>query len=116
MQNSHIFIIIIVIIFVLLYVFKMYENYETNSFDITPSITVDMDWKGSQLSTYPYYPNNLINSLPNIKTQIKKLQSYQEEMDGPTETKYVQNNMKVTNSIDNPNNLEGFTMMNPYIK
>jgi len=115
MESLYVFIFILVIVFVLLNVSKMYETYVSGSFDITPGITVDMDWKGSQVSTYPYYPNNLTNAPQNITTQIKKLQSYQSESDGPTGTDYVSMNIKNQKNIDNVNNLEGFTMMNPFV-
>ena len=105
MEKNYVFIIIIVIVLVLLY-FNMYNEYYTNgsSYDITPSITTNMDWKGSSLSKLPYYPNNLVNASPCISNKIKELQTYQPESDGPTDTTYVSNNY------------EGFSMMNPYVK
>ena len=109
------------VVLVLMYGSKMYETYVSGSFDITSGITVDMDWKGSQVSTLPYYPNNLINPPQDIVTQMKKLQTYQADLDGPTDSTYVsacannQLNIDDGNNLDNVNNLEGFTTMNPYM-
>ena len=110
-----ILVVILVVVLVLFYINKMYETYTSGSFDITPSITVNMDWKGSQVSTYPYYPNNLVNAPQNIAPQILKLQSYQSDLDGPTDSTYVSSDMQTQRNIDDIDNLEGFTMMNPYV-
>lgn len=108
MKSSHIFVIILVLVFILFLAPKMSENFFSNtsfnygSFDITPSITVDMDWKNSQVSNFAFYPNNLSNASEKTAEQIKKLQSYQPKLDGHTDSLYVKK-------------LEGFTMMNPFI-
>lgn len=117
MERQDVFLLIIIAAIVFLYLTKVYETYTSGSYDITPAITVGMDWKGSQVAAFPNYPNNLTNSSPQVDIQMKKLQSYQPDVDGQTSTNYVstnmQNNQKM-NSSNVPNNLEGFTMMNPY--
>jgi hypothetical protein len=119
MERQDVFLFIIIITIVILYLSKMYETYVSGSFDITPAITVGMDWKGSQAAGIPFYPNNLVNPPQNVDVQMKKLQSYEPEIDGQTTSNYVstnmQNNKKMINS-NVPNDLEGFTMMNPYIR
>jgi preprotein translocase subunit SecF len=118
MENMHVFVIIIVIVLVVIYFFSYYEAFVSGSYDITPSITVDMDFKGSMVSTFPYYPNNLVNSSQQIDAQIKKLQSYQADYDGPTMSNYVSENVKNTKNINDPNvpnSLEGFSLMNPFV-
>ena len=119
MERQDVFLIIIIVVIVLLYLSKMCETYVSGSYDITPAITIGMDWKGSQVSTYPNYPNNLINPPQNVDVQIKKLQSYQSESDGETNSNYVSTGMQNNQQMNNPNvsnSLEGFTMMNPYIQ
>jgi hypothetical protein len=120
-MDRTIFIIALIIVLVLFYVNKMYETYVSGSYDITPSITVDMDWKGATLSKYPYYTNNLVNPPANILNKIQQLQKYQPKEDGPTDTTYVTTGMSMQQNLDNPNSregfetLEGFSMMNPYV-
>jgi len=120
-MDRNIFLIVLIIILVLFFVNKMYETYVSGSYDITPSITVDMDWKGATLSKYPYYTNNLVNPPANILNQIQQLQKYQPNSDGPTDTTYVATGMSMQQNLDNPANregfetLEGFSMMNPYL-
>lgn len=123
-MDRNIFLIVLIVVLVLFYVNKMYETYVSGSYDITPSITVDMDWKGAILSKYPYYTNNLVNPPTNIKNQIQQLQKYQSNTDGPTDTTYVATGMSMQqnlNNLDNPRNMEGFetlegySTMNPYI-
>ena len=102
-----------------------FETYVSGSYDITSGITVNMDWKGATLSKYPYYTNNLVDPSSNIESQIKKLQSYQSESDGKTDSTYVASCMKTQPNIDSPtnradskenfNNLHGLTTMNPYV-
>ena len=119
MKGQDIFIIIAILILIFFYITKMCETYASGSYDITPSITVAMDWKGSQLSGLPYYPNNLINASGDVDVQIKKLQSYQPKEDGVTDTTYVSANMQFDNNENNPNlpdDLENFSMMNHFIK
>lgn len=119
-MDRNIFLVVLIVILVLFYVNKMYETYTSGSYDITPSITVDMDWKGATLSKYPYYTNNLVNPPANIQNQIQQLQKYQQK-DGATNSTYVDSGMNVQPNLDNPNNKEGFgmledfSMMNPYI-
>lgn len=116
MESIHVFIIILLIAIVLFYMPKIYETYVSGSFDISPSITTDMDWNGSQVASQPYYPNNLTNAPQSIALQIKKLQSYQADLDGPTTSSYVSNDVEPSEpDTNNVNELEGFTMMNPYI-
>lgn len=110
MEKQDIFLIIILATLIFIYLTKISEFYVSGSYDITPNITVGMDLKGSNLSRNPYYPNNLINPTQEIKNQIIKLQSYESEQDGNTMSNYVSKDMK--NISDN---LEGFTMMNPYV-
>ena len=120
----------------------MYETYASGSYDIKPSITTNMDWKGATLSKFPYYANNLINPPANVLKQVQNLQKYQPKLDGTTDSTYVATGMNVPSNIDNPNNRAGinmpanidksidltvpvdlnnydnrerFTMMNPYI-
>ena len=118
MERQDVLLIIIIVVIVFLYLTKMYETFVPGSYDITPAITVGMDWKGSQVAGFPDYPNNLQNPSQKVDIQMKKLQSYQPETDGETNSNYVsadmQNN-KQMNSSNVSNNLEGFTMMNPYI-
>lgn len=120
-MDRNIFLIVLIIVLVLFYVNKIYETYVSGSYDITPSITVNMDWKGATLSKYPYYTNNLVNPPANIQNQIQQLQKYQHDSDGPTDTTYVATGMSMQQNLDNPGNregfetLEGFSMMNPYI-
>ena len=118
MERKDVFLIIIIIVIAFLYMTRMYETYVSGSFDITPAITVGMDWKGSQVSKYPFYPNNLINPPHAIEIQMRKLQSYEPYQDGKTSSDYVsadmQNN-KLSNDPNEPDSLEGFTMMNPFI-
>ena len=111
LDRQDILLIIIVGVILFLYMSRMYETYSSGSYDITPSITTQMDWKGSQLSGIPYYPNNLNNPPQNVDVNIRKLQSYDPETDGKTNSVYVSSNMQ--NNLGN--NLEGFTMMNPYV-
>lgn len=118
MERQDVFLIIIIVVISFLYITRMYETYVSGSFDITPAITVGMDWKGSQVSAYPNYPNNLINPSSDIDVQIKKLQSYEPKQDGKTSSDYVSANMQNNNFINDPSepdSLEGFTMMNPYV-
>lgn len=115
MENQEIFILCLIVAVVLMYLPSACETYLSGSFNITPSITTDMDWKGSQLSAIPTYPNNLINPTDNLSRQIKKLQSYQPNTDGKTSSEYVNTQMILEPDINNPNSLEGFSMMNPYI-
>lgn len=115
MERQDVFLIIIVVAVVFLYLTRIYETFVPGSFDITPGITVGMDWKGSQVSSMPYYPNNIINPPQNINNQMMKLQSYQPNMDGHTESKHVSSGMKNIKNINNVDNLEGFTMMNPFV-
>lgn len=112
-RNS--FIIVLIIVLVILYICNVCETYESGSYDITPSITVDMDYNGAMLSKMPYYTNNLINPPVNVLNKIQKLQKYQPKEDGPTDSIYVNTDMEVEKNIDNPNSREGFSMMNPYI-
>ena len=113
MKNIYVFVILMLIILVILHYNIFIETYEVNSYNITPNITVDMDFKGSELSSYPYYPNNLINAPNKIITQMQLLQSYQPTQDGPTETTYVSDEMITQKNINNPNNLEGFNLIKP---
>lgn len=114
-MDRNIFLMVLIAILILFYINKMYESYESNSYDITPSITTDMDWNGATLSKYPYYTNNLVNPPDDVLKKIKELQKYQPKIDGNTDTTYVANNMNISSNLDNPDNREGFTMMNPYI-
>ena len=114
-MDRNIFIILLIIALVILYVNNMFETYVSGSYDITQSITTNMDWNGATLSKYPYYSNNLINPSPDALKKIQELQKYQPNADGPTDTTYVASRMNVTNNIDNLDNKEGFSMMNPYI-
>lgn len=117
-MDRNIFFIVLVVVLVLLYIHRKYETFVDGSYNITPNITTDMDWKGAMLSKFPYYTNNLINPPTDKLTQIKQLQKYQQKSDGPTDTTYVAKNMKVEHDLDNPNNregFEGFSMMNPYV-
>lgn len=118
MERQDVFLIIIIVVIAFLYMTRMYETYVSGSYDITPAITIGMDWKGSQVSGYPYYPNNLINPPHDADIQMRKLQSYEPDQDGKTSSDYVsadmQNN-KSPNNPDEPDSLEGFTMMNPFI-
>jgi hypothetical protein len=118
MERQDVFLIIIIAAIVFLYLTKMYETYVSGSYDIPPGITVAMDWKGSQVSGLPNYPNNLTNPSPDVDIQMRKLQSYQPDVDGQTSSGYVSTDMQNNQQINNPNapnSLEGFTMMNPFI-
>lgn len=118
MERQDLFLLIIVITIVFLYLSKMYETYVSGSYDITPGITVGMDWKGSQVAGSPYYPNNLVNPPKNIDVQMKKLQSYEPKSDGQTTSNYTGTQMQNNQQMNNPNvpnDLEGFSMMNPYV-
>ncbi len=118
MERQDVFLIIIIIVIAFLYMTRMYETYVSGSFDITPAITVGMDWKGSQASGYPYYPNNLINPPNDVNIQMRKLQSYEPNQDGKTSSEYVSTDVKnnnLTNYSNKPDDLEGFTIMNPFI-
>lgn len=125
-RNS--FIIALIAVLVILYVIKIHEPYVSCSYDITPSITTNMDWKGATLSKYPYYTNNLINPPTDVLNNIKKLQMYQQKEDGSTNTNYVtigseMNMQQKLDNLDNPNTrigdkfkkTENFSMMNPYV-
>lgn len=114
-MDRNIFVIILVIVLVVFMMCKRCENYASGSFDITSSITTNMDWKGATLSKVPYYTNNIVNPPNNVLNQIQQLQKYQPSTDGQTDTTYVATNMKVEQNIDNPSNREGFSMMNPYV-
>jgi hypothetical protein len=118
MERQDVFLIIIIAVIVFLYLTKMYETYVSGSFDITPAITVGMDWKGSQVSGFPFYPNNLVDPPQDVNVQMRKLQSYEPDVDGQTTSNYVSADMQNTKQMNNPNvpnDLEGFSMMNPYI-
>ncbi len=116
MERQDVFLIIIIAVIVFLYLTKMYETYVSGSYDITPAITVGMDWKGSQVAGYPYYPNNLDNPPQDIDVQMRKLQSYQPNSDGPTNSTYVSAQMSDLSNPNNVDNLEGFSMMNPFVQ
>lgn len=116
MERQDVFLIIIIGVIVFLYLTRMYETYVSGSFDITPAITVGMDWKGSQVSGYPYYPNNLVNAPQDVDIEMRKLQSYQSNTDGPTDSTYVSAQMTDASNPNNVDNLEGFSMMNPYVQ
>jgi hypothetical protein len=115
MKASHIFVIILLVVLGFYIIPKICENYISGSFDITSEITTDMDWKGSQVSNLPYYPNNLTNPPNDVLGEIIRKQSYQPTQDGPTTSTFVSGNMKNIPKINDVNNLEGFTMMNPYV-
>ena len=116
MYCKDIFILVLIVILVLFYLNKMYETYVSGSYDITSDITVAQDWKGATLSALPYYTNNLEKPPQDVMSQIKRLQTYQQSQDGPTDSTYVSSGQySVTPDIDSPDNREGFTMMNPYI-
>jgi len=114
-MNRNIFLIVLIVILVLFYVNKMYEPYDTNSYDITQNITTNMDLNGATLSKYPYYTNNLVNPPADVLKKIQNLQKYQPKLDGVTDSTYVATKMNIGNNLDNLNNKEEFTMMNPYI-
>ena len=115
-MDRNIFLIVLIVILVLIYVNKMYyEPYVSGSYDITPSITTNMDWNGATLSKYPYYTNNLVNPPSDVLKKIQELQKYQPKLDGTTDTTYVTTGMDVHKNLDNPDNREGFTVMNRYI-
>lgn len=114
-MDRNIFLIVLIVVLVILYVNNMYESFVSGSYDITSQITVDMDWKGATLSKYPYYTNNLVNPPADVLSQIQQLQTYQPKEDGATTSTYVSKGMEVQPNLDNPENREGFTMMNPYI-
>ena len=120
-MHRNILIIVLVIVLIIVYTFYNRETYVSGSYDITPSITANMDWKGATLSRYPYYTNNLINPSANALIQIQELQKYQAKEDGPTTSTYVANGMSLEKNADSPNSREGFetieefTMMNPYV-
>lgn len=123
-RNS--FLIVLIIVLAILYINNMYETYVSSSYDITPSITTNMDWKGAMLSKYPYYTNNLITPPNDVLSKIKQLQTYQPKEDGYTNTSYVTTDMtkpelnNLTNregfeEINESNEIEQFSMMNPYV-
>ncbi len=114
-MDRNIFLIVLIVVLVIFYASKMLETYVSGSYDITPSITTNMDWNGATLSKYPYYTNNLVNPPVDVLKQIQELQKFKPEIDGPTDTTYVSTGMDVIKNIDNPNNREGFSMMNPYV-
>lgn len=114
-MSQNILIMVLLVVLIILYGSSMYETYVSGSYDISASITTDMDWKGATLSKYPYFTNNLVNAPSDVLEKIKQLQKYQSEQDGPTNSTYVSNNMNVDKNLDSPDNREGFTMMNPYI-
>lgn len=114
-MDRNIFLIVLVVILVIFYLNKMFETYVSGSYDITPSITTDMDWSGATLSKYPYYTNNLVNPPADILKKIQELQKYQPNVDGPNDTNYVATGMDITKNINNHEGREGFSMMNPYI-
>ena len=114
-MDKNVLIAILIVVLVIFYVSKMLESYESGSYDITPTITTNMDWNGAILSKYPYYTNNLVNPPADVLVNIKQLQKYNSELDGLTNTMYVSNEMNVTRNIDDPANREGFTMMNPFV-
>ena len=105
MDNITIFLIILIIVLIIIYFNKRSETWVNSGIptdnDITSKITVDMDYKGAMLSAVPYYNNNL--DIPNkvVEKQIKKLQSYQKNYDGPDETPTLFH--------------EEFTLMNPFV-
>lgn len=121
LMSRFIFLIVLIIALFLINVFHNKESFVSGSYDITPAITVDMDWKGATLSKYPYYTNNLVNPPINVLNKIKELQKYQPKEDGKTNSTYVTSGMDMEINIDNPNNEEGFeniekfTTMNPYV-
>jgi hypothetical protein len=118
MENKQIFIVILIIVLVLFYAYKMYERFVPGSYDITPSITANMDWKGATLSKIPYYTNNLQQVPSNDLDKVRYLQGYQPNIDGPTDSTYVSDGMEIPTNLNDPNSpnqLEGFTMMNPYV-
>jgi hypothetical protein len=124
MMTRNILIFVLIIILVISYSFKIHENYFSSSYDITPQITANMDWKGATLSKLPYYTNNLVNPPEEVLKNIQELQKYQPKSDNTTNTTYVSDDMILSKNLNNPNNrqgldglerLEGFSMMNPYI-
>lgn len=114
-MDRNILLIVLIVILLIFYLNKMFEQYVSGSYDITPSITTNMDWKGATLSKYPYYTNNLINPPVNDLKKIQQLQKYNSELDGSTNTSYVQTKMDETKNLNSPDNREGFSMMNPYV-
>lgn len=114
-MDKKVFFMVLIVILVIFYAVNMFETYTSGSYDISPSITTNMDWNGAILSKYPYYTNNLINPPADVLKKIQELQKYQPNLDGPTDTTYIASNMNLNDNIDNPNNREGFSMMNPYV-
>jgi hypothetical protein len=114
-MDRNIIIIVLIVILIILYANNMFETYSSGSYDITPSITTNMDWNGATLSKYPYYTNNLVNPSVDVSMKINSLQKYQPNTDGPTDTTYIATGMNVTNNINNPDGREGFSVMNPYV-
>jgi len=110
MENNQVFVIILLVLLVILYLTKLLETFvnagiPTND-DITPKITVGMDYNDSQVSTFPYAPNNLVNAPKDIEKQINKLRNYQPNYDGPNEKPTLD---KVVEDK------EEFTLMNPIV-
>ena len=113
MENREIFLIVIIVILVILYTGKIFETYVNSGIptndDVTPKITVAMDYNGAILSDMPYYPNNLIIPPANVAPDIIKLQNYQPGYDGPNEVPSLQQ------YPSNSDIQEEFTMMNPFV-
>lgn len=114
-ENRQVFVIVLIVIIVLFYINKMYETYGSGSYDFSRELTTDMDWKGSQVASIPTYPNNLNDPSQDVDKQIKNLQKYQPGQDGTNSTTWVSTGMKTQSGINNPNSLEGFTLMNPFV-
>jgi hypothetical protein len=132
-MNKENFIIILIVIFVIFYTLKINETFNTNTKDITSNIIIDNNIKSNIISKYPYYPNNLETPPEYIKNQIEELQKYQNEYDGLTKSilenknnielnrinkiKNIDNleNLEKNDKIEGFSELEGFSMMNPYI-
>ena len=124
-MERNILIIVLVVVLVLFYINKIHESYTSGSYDITPSITTNMDWKNATLSKYPYFTNNLVTPPTNVLNKIEELQKYQPKSDGYTDTNYVSTGMNVHKNLDNPatregfknlENFEDFQIVNPYIQ
>lgn len=101
MDNRIIFVFVIIIVLILILFYRRSETWINSGIptdnDITPKITVGMDYKGAMLSGIPYYTNNLDIPPKAVDKQIKKLQSYDETIEKPELFH------------------EEFTLMNPYV-
>lgn len=108
MQNKEIFVIILLILLIILCLFKFLESFVNcgipSNDDITPKITVDSTYNDSTISTFSYFPNNLVGPPSDIQQQLDDLSKFQPDYDG-----------SIPDITEDNEDKEEFTQMNPII-